>query len=219
MVQGGHDDARAQSEQSWRPGRRRGTGRGGAHCGRCCRYVADRGSGAERRLVAMGALNSGGGKSVDRSGNQGQRAVWNRPARRRVVPWRHNQYSGQGRPKLQGSVRYQNPPGRHQRRVLGRRRQLAGNPGRSARLRRGSDGLRDGGDGQAGWSRAPGRPPPIAAVQHHAPARERARHQRSDTEPCLVGLWHGGGAPPLCRGVERGVGDRNEPRARARGSA
>jgi hypothetical protein len=38
-------------------------------------------------------------------------------------------------------------------------------------------------------------------------------------EPCLVGLWHGGGAPPLCRGVERGVGDRNEPRARARGSA
>ena len=32
-------------------------------------------------------------------------------------------------------------------------------------------------------------------------------------EPCLVGLWHGGGAPPLCRGVERGVGDRNEPRA------
>jgi hypothetical protein len=30
-------------------------------------------------------------------------------------------------------------------------------------------------------------------------------------EPCLVGLWHGGGAPPLCRGVERGVGDQNEP--------
>ena len=30
-------------------------------------------------------------------------------------------------------------------------------------------------------------------------------------EPCLVGLWHGGGAPPLCREVARGVGDRNEP--------
>jgi len=38
--------------------------------------------------------------------------------------------------------------------------------------------------------------------------------------PCLDGLWHGGGAPPLCRGVERGVGDRNEPRdLAARGSA
>jgi hypothetical protein len=38
-------------------------------------------------------------------------------------------------------------------------------------------------------------------------------------EPCLVDLWQGEGAPPLCRGVARGVGDRREPRVRARGSA
>ena len=31
-------------------------------------------------------------------------------------------------------------------------------------------------------------------------------------EPCLVRVWQKGGAPPLCRGVVRGVGDRNEPR-------
>ena len=31
-------------------------------------------------------------------------------------------------------------------------------------------------------------------------------------EPCLVDLWHGGGAPTPCTGSARGVGDRNEPR-------
>jgi hypothetical protein len=42
---------------------------------------------------------------------------------------------------------------------------------------------------------------------------------RRTREPCLVDLWQGEGAPPLCRGVARGVGDRREPRVRARGSA
>ena len=67
----------------------------------------------------------------------------------------------------------------------------------------------------------PGSPQPPANDDAPAPAELAvpAAQEPSRTEPCLVGLWHGGGAPPLCRGVERGVGDRNEPRARARGSA
>ena len=38
-------------------------------------------------------------------------------------------------------------------------------------------------------------------------------------EPCLVRLWQKEGAATPCRGWLRGVGDRDEPRARARGSA
>ena len=59
------------------------------------------------------------------------------------------------------------------------------------------------------------------AREHDAAMREleALRHRRlaspqpAQTNPCLVGLWHGGGAPPRCSGEERGVGDRNEPRA------
>ena len=39
------------------------------------------------------------------------------------------------------------------------------------------------------------------------------------SEPCLVDLWQKGEAATPCRGWLRGVGDRCEPRVRARGSA
>ena len=38
-------------------------------------------------------------------------------------------------------------------------------------------------------------------------------------EPCLMRVWQKGEAPSPCRGWVRGVGDRNEPRGPARGSA
>ena len=41
----------------------------------------------------------------------------------------------------------------------------------------------------------------------------------SPNEPCLMRLWQKGEAPTPCRGWVRGVGDRNEPRVRARASA
>ena len=46
------------------------------------------------------------------------------------------------------------------------------------------------------------------------PANDDAiRHRPApENEPCLVRVWQKGGAPPLCRGLVRGVGDRNEPR-------
>ena len=61
-------------------------------------------------------------------------------------------------------------------------------------------------------------PARVAAAQMHqqtdagARANPATQPGGSRNEPCLVDLWQGGGAPPLCRGVERGVGDRNEPR-------
>ena len=75
--------------------------------------------------------------------------------------------------------------------------------------------------GRSLYKTNPGARQPPANDDAPAPAESAvpAAQEPSRTEPCLVGLWHGGGAPPLCRGVERGVGDRNEPRARARGSA
>jgi len=45
------------------------------------------------------------------------------------------------------------------------------------------------------------------------PARPLARNLPRTPEPCLVGVWHKGGAATPCRGWLRGVGDRFEPRA------
>ena len=47
----------------------------------------------------------------------------------------------------------------------------------------------------------------------------QARQQAHGNEPCLTRLWQKGEAPSPCRGWVRGVGDRNEPRVLARGSA
>ena len=56
----------------------------------------------------------------------------------------------------------------------------------------------------------------IGAAVSIEPEQGTLRLVDEPSAPCLVGLWQKGGAPPLCRGVERGVGDRCEPRARAR---
>ena len=69
------------------------------------------------------------------------------------------------------------------------------------------------------WPRArhvaPMRPhPPAARTREPEPAWENEPENPLRNEPGLVGLWHGGGAPPLCRGVARGVGDRNAERQR-----
>ena len=55
-------------------------------------------------------------------------------------------------------------------------------------------------------------PAPVRA--HAAPSQRapRAPIARGPNEPCLAGMWHGGGAPTPCTGWARGVGDRNEPR-------
>jgi hypothetical protein len=49
--------------------------------------------------------------------------------------------------------------------------------------------------------------PPAGRALHEPPASP------IPNEPCLAGMWHGGGAPTPCTGSVRGVGDRNEPRA------
>ena len=55
-----------------------------------------------------------------------------------------------------------------------------------------------------------------ASRSRRARANPSARHR---TNPCLTRVWQKGVAPTPCRGWVRGVGDRNEPRVRARGLA
>ena len=54
----------------------------------------------------------------------------------------------------------------------------------------------------------------LALEQHATPLAPRpaAANRPQPNEPCLAGMWHGGGAPTPYTGWARGVGDRNEPR-------
>ena len=66
-------------------------------------------------------------------------------------------------------------------------------------------------------------PPPehVAAAGTNEPAIENRTNETplGTNEPCLVAVWHGSGAAGACTPPPRGVGGRNEPRARARGVA
>ena len=55
-------------------------------------------------------------------------------------------------------------------------------------------------------------PAPVRARPSRPAARRATTDRRGPNEPCLAGMWHGGGAPTPYTGWARGVGDRNEPR-------